>query len=114
MRNLVCVSKIDKCVSACERMYRVGQNRTYTPYTTVYLVISLQKIPYMHRRYMVLANPTYVFVVFMLRVLFWRAEPGGAACRLCIAVRMCVWCGRVFVFVFVCVVLFLGCGCTKL
>ena len=59
MRNLVCVSKIDKCVSACERMYRVGQNRTYTPYTTVYLVISLQKIPYMHRRDMVLANPTY-------------------------------------------------------
>ena len=38
---------------------RVGQNRTYTPYTTVYMVISLQKIPYMHRRDMVLANPTY-------------------------------------------------------
>jgi len=29
----------------------------YTPYMTVYLVISLPKIPYVHRRYMVLANP---------------------------------------------------------
>ena len=38
----------------------VGQNRIYTPYMTVYLVISLLKIPYMHRIYMVLANPTCV------------------------------------------------------
>jgi hypothetical protein len=38
---------------------RVGQNRIYTPYMTVYLVISLPKIPYIHRIYMVLANPTY-------------------------------------------------------
>ena len=36
-----------------------GQNRTYTLYMTVYLVISLPKIPYMHRIYMVLANPIY-------------------------------------------------------
>jgi len=36
---------------------RVGQNRIYTPYMTVYLAISLPKIPYMHRIYMVLANP---------------------------------------------------------
>jgi hypothetical protein len=49
------------------RMIRVGQNRIYTPYMTVYLVISLPKIPYIHRIYiyiyiyiyMVLANPTY-------------------------------------------------------
>ena len=38
-------------------IFRVGQNRTYTPYMTVYLVISLPKIPYIHRIYMVLANP---------------------------------------------------------
>ena len=38
---------------------RVGQNRIYTPYMTVYLVISLPKIPYIHRIYMVLANPLY-------------------------------------------------------
>jgi hypothetical protein len=39
---------------------RAGQNRMYTPYMTVYLVISLPKIPYTNRLYMVLANPTYV------------------------------------------------------
>ena len=33
---------------------RVSQNRIYTPYMTVYLVISLPKIPYMHRIYMYL------------------------------------------------------------
>ena len=42
------------------RMFRVGQNRIYTPYMTVYFVISLPRIPYIHRIYMVLANPTYV------------------------------------------------------
>jgi len=36
---------------------RVGQNRIYTPYMTVYLMISLPKILYIHRIYMVLANP---------------------------------------------------------
>jgi len=36
---------------------RVGQNRIYTPYMTIYLVISLPIIPYTHRIYMVLANP---------------------------------------------------------
>jgi hypothetical protein len=39
-------------------MSRVGQNRIYAPYMTVYLVISLPKVPYIHRVYMVLANPT--------------------------------------------------------
>jgi len=42
-------------------MPRVGQNRIYTPYMTVYLVISLPKIPYIHRIYMVLANPIYAY-----------------------------------------------------
>ena len=41
-------------------MCRVVQNRIYTPYMTVYLVISLPHVPYMHRIYMVLANPSYV------------------------------------------------------
>jgi len=41
----------------CKRAYaeqailRVGQNRIYTPYMTLYLVISLTKIPYIHRMY---------------------------------------------------------------
>ena len=43
-------------------MCRVGQNRIYTPYTTVYLVIFLPKIPYIHRIYMVLADPTYASI----------------------------------------------------
>ena len=40
-------------------MNRVGQKRIYTPYMTVYMVISLPKLPYTHRIYMVLANPTH-------------------------------------------------------
>ena len=36
---------------------RVGQNRLYTLYVTIYLVIPLPDIPYMHRIFMVLANP---------------------------------------------------------
>jgi len=46
--------------SSWQPISRVGQNRIYTPYMTVYLVISLPKIPYIHRIYMVLANPTYI------------------------------------------------------
>jgi len=42
---------------------RVVQNRIYTPYMTVYLVISLPKLPYVHRIYMVLANPNYFIIV---------------------------------------------------
>jgi hypothetical protein len=41
-------------------MCRVGQDRVYTPYMTVYLVISRPKIPYIQRIYMVLANPSRV------------------------------------------------------
>ena len=32
-------------------MIRVGQNRIYTPYMTVYMVNSLPKRPYTHRIY---------------------------------------------------------------
>ena len=42
---------------------RVGQNRIYTYIYAVYLVISLPKIPYINRIYMVLANPIYVMSV---------------------------------------------------
>ena len=44
------------CTGGCE-VLKVGHNRIYAPYITVYLVISLPKIPYIHRMYMVLANP---------------------------------------------------------
>ena len=36
---------------AASVMLRVGQIRTYTPYMTVYLVISMPKAPYIHRTY---------------------------------------------------------------
>jgi hypothetical protein len=41
-------------------IYRVGQSCIYTLYMTVCLVISLPKMPYVHRIYiyMVLASPT--------------------------------------------------------
>ena len=39
------------------RVSKVGQNRIFTPYMTVYMVISLPNIPYTHRIHMVLANP---------------------------------------------------------
>ena len=42
-------------------IYRVGQNRKYMYKYTVYLVISKLKIPYVHRIYMVLANPIHVW-----------------------------------------------------
>ena len=45
----------------CLLTSRVGQNRIYTPFMTVYLVIFLSKKPYTHHTYMVLANPTYMF-----------------------------------------------------
>ena len=40
-------------------VFRVGQNRIYTRYMTVYLVISLPKTPFIHT-YMALASPTCV------------------------------------------------------
>jgi len=41
------------------------QNHIYASYMTVYLVISLPKMPYIHRIYMVLANPTYAQVLYV-------------------------------------------------
>jgi len=56
--------------SAMPQMWRVGQNRIYTYIYTVYLVISKQKLPYVHRIYMVLANPTDV--PFVIAAHFFR------------------------------------------
>jgi len=52
--NKVLNCRCGECVTP-----RVGQNRIYTPYMAVYLVISLPKIPYINRIFMVLANPSY-------------------------------------------------------
>jgi len=60
---------------------RVGQNRIYTPYMTVYLVISLPNIPYIHRIYMVLANSTYAvsygIIAFSSTLMDFRRKSGG-------------------------------------
>jgi len=50
----------DVRVAMLSCMSRVGQNRIYTSYMTVYLVLSLPKIPYINRIYTVLANPMSV------------------------------------------------------
>jgi len=49
---------------------RVGQNRIYTYIYTVYLVISKPKIPYVHRIYMVLANPNNLLWVGLARTVY--------------------------------------------
>ena len=63
MRILRCICvylmRTQQTIPCTHRISRVGQNCIYTPYMTVYVVIPLPKIPYIHRIYMVLANPTY-------------------------------------------------------
>ena len=56
-------------------IYRVGQNRINAPYMTVHLVISLPKIPYIHRIYMVLANPNNTQCRYPTRT--WRPCMNG-------------------------------------
>ena len=70
-----CENSCDWCIDAhmlpythaviytCCHIHRAGQNRIYAPYMTVYSVISLPNIPYTHRIYMVLANPTFAHAV---------------------------------------------------
>jgi hypothetical protein len=54
-------------------MRRVGQNRIYTLQMTVYLMESLQKVPYILRVYVVLANSKYAvryaFGLYALTIL---------------------------------------------
>ena len=66
-------SEILVSVQAFDHTCRVGQNRIYTPYMAVYLVISLPKIPYINRIYMVLANPTYLHPWFLLGSVITQA-----------------------------------------
>ena len=52
-------NRVTTCTKAVHSIKkpRVGQNRMYTLYMTVYLVISLPKVPCIHRICMVLAKP---------------------------------------------------------
>ena len=47
-------------------MQRVRQHRIYTLYMTMYLVISLPKLPYIQFNNMVLSNPTHAAVNVMI------------------------------------------------
>jgi hypothetical protein len=52
----------------------VGKNRIYTPYMAVYLVIPLPKMPYIHRIYMVLANPNDILSCFGVPIIIGKDE----------------------------------------
>jgi hypothetical protein len=64
------------CESRVRHIYRVNQDHgyvglartVYAPYMTVYLMIFLPKIPYIHRIYMVLANSTYMPCVHKMKL----------------------------------------------
>jgi len=59
---------------------RVGQNHVYTLYMTIYLVMSLPKVPYTHRTYMVLANPKYGACGYKIRVPHEYQTGRGMTC----------------------------------
>ena len=61
-------------------MCRVGQNRIYTPYMTVYMVISLPKILYTHRIYVLLANPMHMQVEKNMTVRERQGRERGTMC----------------------------------
>ena len=60
-------------------VYRVGQNRIYAPYMTVYLVTSLPNMAYIHRIYMVLANPTCIPLPLCTTIQKVYHLPGGSS-----------------------------------
>jgi hypothetical protein len=61
-------------------MRRLGQNRIYILYMTVYLAISLLTIPYIHLViHMVLANSGYVLLrLYMVLAVIWEKR-----CAIC-------------------------------
>jgi len=78
---VVCLKEVPE-LSDCrllvrKYMCRDGQNRIYTPYITLYLMISLPWIPYIYRIYMVLANPIHVLWVTWLWLHTWRPLQGA-------------------------------------
>jgi len=58
--------------AGAQLLFRIGHNRIYALYMTVYLVISLPKKLYIHRIYMVLANPNNI-CTHMQCPLLWVA-----------------------------------------
>jgi|AntDeeMinimDraft_5_1070356.scaffolds.fasta_scaffold67573_1 hypothetical protein len=58
-----------------EGIFRIGQNRIYTYIYTVYLVIPKPKIPYVHRTYMVLANPRHIQGIVLIETSSTGQDP---------------------------------------
>ena len=72
--------------------------RIYAPYMTIYLVISLPKIPYIHRIHMVLANPKYVLMECKdTCIAGGRSRMGGPYCEEGGGRSGCISCGCVMV-----------------
>jgi len=71
---------------------RVGQNCIYAPYMAVYLVISLPKVPYVHRIFMVLANPRHWTAGFCEQRVFEHS-----ICRQQPYVHFSLWASTVWV-----------------
>ena len=89
IHKVLCVCISHGSWNGCLFMCRVGQNRIYTSYTTVYLVISLPEITYMHRIYIVLANPIYVSVYVYLCACAYKK---GTSINVCTGPCMLVHC----------------------
>ena len=59
--------KIQQDRNSCQRhISRDGHNLNYEPYMTIYLAISLPKIPCIHCIYRVLANPTHFYLFYVV------------------------------------------------
>jgi len=61
---------------------RVGQNHIYSPYMTVYLVISLSEVPYIHR--ILWLWPTLVTSGCLVVCVCGFAKACGGVCALCV------------------------------
>ena len=72
-QDRICVYRIRPSIMATE-IPRVGQNRIYTYIYTVYLVVSKPKIPYVHRIYMVLANPRNTISKITNKIVYARGD----------------------------------------
>jgi hypothetical protein len=76
-------------------MSTVGQNRIYAPYMTVYTVISLPKIPYIHRIYI------YIYIHGSGQPYFCPSKQRTYQCNSCIWIQHSDYKGarRLMVFV---------------
>jgi len=70
-------------------MSRINQNRIYAPYMIVYLVISLPKLPYINRIYLVLANPKHELCTNAAQACKGEERTGIMACENFLVAAQC-------------------------